>query len=76
MNQINVSLLRLLALALLSALLSACAATSPGSIVVPPPRIPPPPPSLMKQVSPESYSERAQRNITQWQAKLISSETK
>lgn len=76
MSRLYVRLHCALALLVLSGLLSACATKSPGSIPVQPPRTPVPPASLMKPVSPESYSDRAARDTQGWQQKLMDSETK
>jgi hypothetical protein len=57
-------------------LLVGCATTSTDSMPVQPPKIPSLPPTLAKPVPPESYLERAQRNIEQWQKELINSATK
>lgn len=65
-----------IALLALSGLLSACAMKLPGSTAVQPPVIPAPPASLMKPVSPASYSEAAQKNMEAWQQQLTNSETK
>lgn len=66
----------LLASLLPTLLLAACATTSKDSMPVQPPRIPSLPPTLEKPVPQESYLERAQRNIEQWQKALINSATK
>lgn len=63
-------------LLMLSALMQACATPSPPSMPVQPPQIPAPPPSLMKPAPPASYSERARKNIEQWQQTLTGSLTK
>lgn len=57
-------------------LLTGCATKSPDLIPVQPPQTPALPPSLAKPVPPESFLERAQRNIEQWQKKLIEEEPK
>lgn len=69
--------LLLLELLVLSGLLTACATPSPGSTPAPcpaPPAAPRLPATLAKPVSPESYSESAQRRIQAWQQKLIDTE--
>lgn len=76
MDSLSVRLHPVFALLVLSGLLSACATRSPGSMPVQPPAMPRPPASLMKPVSQESYSERAQKNTLTWQQKLTESETK
>ncbi len=73
---LNARLYRVIALLVLSGLLTACATRSPGSTPVQPPAIPKPPASLMKPVPPESFSAAAARNTQEWQRKLTSSETK
>ena len=75
-DSLSVKLHPVIALLVLSGLLQACATRSPASIPVQPPAMPKPPASLMKPVSPESYSERAQKNTSTWQQKLTASETK
>lgn len=65
-----------IALLVLSGLLSACATKLPASTPVQPPAMPKPPASLMKPVSPESYLERARKNMETWQQQLTGSETK
>ena len=54
-------------------LLQGCATPLPASTPV---QIPLPPPALMKPVPPESYLERAQRNIEAWQKALTPSAIK
>lgn len=66
----------LLVLPVLTLLLSACATRSNDLMPVQPPAFPSLPPSLAKPVPPESYSERAQTNIGQWQKKLTEDATK
>lgn len=66
----------LLALLLLSALMTGCATKSPASMPVQSPQIPAPPPSLMKPVPRESYLGRALKDIEQWQQTLKDSSTK
>lgn len=66
----------LLGLLPLTALLAACATTSPDSTPVAAPRIPQPPASLMTPVEPESYLERAQQSIEAWRKRLTDSATK
>lgn len=71
--------LLLLELLLLSGLLTACATPSPVLTPAPcpmPPAAPRLPATLAKPVSPESYSESAQRRIQAWQQTLTGSETK
>ena len=75
-KRLKLNLLLLLALLVLSGLLGACATKSPASTPVQPPQAPKPPPSLMKPVSPESYLERAQKNIEAWQLMLTGSAIK
>ena len=74
MNTPNARRLLLPASLLLLALLQACATASPPCPPVQPPRIPSPPTSIAKPVSPESFSERAQTNISEWQRRLTNSE--
>lgn len=57
-------------------LLTACASTSNDSMPVQPPQIPALPPTLAKPPLPESFLERAQQNIEQWQKALMDSATK
>jgi hypothetical protein len=75
-SRLKLNLLLLLGLLVLSGLLGACATKSPASTPAQPPQVPKPPATLMKPASPESYLERAQRNIETWQQKLTGSATK
>lgn len=75
-NWLNAKLYPVLALLLLSGLLTACATKSPASMPVQPQPTQKPPATLMKPVPPGTYSETAQKNIQAWQQKLTGSETK
>lgn len=75
-NWLNVKLYPMIALLVLSGLLQACATRSAVSMPVQPPATPKPPATLMKPVSPGSYSEAAQKNIETWQKQLTGSEIK
>lgn len=59
-----------LMLAMPALLLTACASSSPPCIPVSQPL--PAPPLMSTQQPQESYSERAQRNISEWQKQLTS----
>ena len=65
-----------LALLLLAALLPACMPRLPDSTPASCPRNPALPPSLAKPVSPEIYSEDAQRRIDEWTVELKNSATR
>jgi hypothetical protein len=60
----------------LTVLLPGCATKSTDSTVVQPPQPPTLSPSLAKPVPPESFLERARRDIEEWRQRLTGSETK
>lgn len=66
----------LAALLPLSWWLGGCATTLPPSTPVPPPQIPQPPAQLMTPPEPDSFLERAQKNIEAWRLRLTGSETR